>query len=101
MIELGVQAQEMSFACSLHKDVTPAHIQFISYLCCSVGITLGGHYDSPNHLCVSCTVQVILFLSAYRLKCYAVQSEELTPTGTQQKMWLVYRCIDIPLFANF
>lgn len=93
MIDLGVQAQEMSFACSLYKDVTLAPIQFISFLCCSVGITLAGHYDSPNHLCESCTVQVILFLSAYWLKCYAVQSKELTPTGAQQKMCLVYRVL--------
>lgn len=86
MIELGVQVQKTSFACSLKNDVKHvniplANIQFISYLCCSVRITLVGHYHSLSHLCESYTVQVILFLSAYWLKCYAVQSEELTPPG--------------------
>lgn len=58
MIELGIQVQKMSFACSLKNDAlyvntSLAHIQFISYLCCSVRLTHAVHYQVPNHFCES------------------------------------------------
>lgn len=58
MVELGVEVQMTSFACSLKNDalyvnISLAHIQFISYLCCSVRITDAVHYHSPNRLCES------------------------------------------------
>lgn len=60
MIELGFQVQKMSLVCSLKNDalyanISLAHIQFISDLCCSVRITHVLQYHSPNHLCESNT----------------------------------------------